>query len=323
MGKVYQAVQHGAEGFMKTVAVKMIRSRYASDERFVEMFIGEAKLVADLVHQNIVQVYQLGRSKGKLYIVMEYVEGVNLLEFVQPHREKGRRIPIDLAAFVTSRIARGLEYAHKKTASDGAPLGVVHRDISTKNVMLTQLGEVKILDFGVAKARHMAHSDEKGRAFGKYNYMAPEQARLEHTDNRSDLYALGIVLWELLAGRNPFAGIEQSRERRERVRAGSVPPLEERVDDVPKMLLDILNRALQPDPADRYQDAGKMSYDLEYFMYHKGYGPTIVTLENYLLDLFGDRPAFRAGGRPASQKQMPDTRIVEDEGEPSEETLER
>jgi serine/threonine-protein kinase len=311
MGDVYHAVQRGAEGFLKTVAIKTIKSKYASRDQFINMFIGEAKLVADLVHQNIAQVYDLREKDGQLYIVMEYVEGVNLSEFIEAHREQERRIPIMIGSFIVSRIARGLEYAHKKTGPDGAPLGIVHRDISTRNVMLTTLGEVKILDFGVAKAAHLALGDEQGQVYGKYNYMAPEQARGEPTDYRSDLYSLGIVLWETLAARNPFHDSPDFNEHMRRVSVGEVPPLEQHVEDVPDMLLDIVRRSLQPDPAVRYQDAGNMGYDLEYFMYHKGYGPTIVTLERYLRELFADRPGFREGERPESLEQLPETLVLE------------
>ena len=287
MGHVYQAVQHGVEGFEKTVAVKTILERYSGDAEFVRMFIGEAKLVADLVHQNIVQVYHLGRASGILYIVMEHVEGVNLREILARHAETRRRLPLELAAFIASRVCRGLEYAHKQTGADGMPLGVVHRDVSPRNLLVTWFGEVKIGDFGIAKARSLALEGDERRLLGKCAYRSPEQARLEPTDHRSDLYSLGLVLWEMLAGQRPHQQDVRSRQAwLERVRTTPVPRLATVAPDIPAMLSAIVDRAVAFEPADRYADAGTMGYDLEYFMYHKGYGPTIVALATYLAKLF-------------------------------------
>jgi len=291
MGRVYRAIQHGVEGFEKTVAVKTILEPYTADERFVRMFIAEAKLVADLVHQNIVQVYHLGRAEGILYIVMEYVDGVNLRQVLGRHAEAERRLPIELAAFLASRVCRGLEYAHTQTDADGIPLGVVHRDVSPRNLLVTRFGEVKIGDFGVAKARSLAMADDDRRLLGKYAYLSPEQARREPTDNRSDLFSLGLVLWEMLAGRRPRPTELGSREAwLEHLGSEAVPPIASVVPEVPPMLAKIVDRALAMDPTDRYLDAGKMGFDLEYFMYHQGYGPTILTLASYLQRLFADAP---------------------------------
>src|SRR5262245_38843839 len=151
MGSVHEAVLHGPEGFEKTVAVKLIKESLASDAEFLEKFVGEAKLVADLVHQNIVQTYQLGRAGRVLYMAMEYVDGVNLHELSKAHAERRTRIPVDLCIYVASRVARGLEYAHKKTDRMGRPLHVVHRDVSPKNVLMSREGFVKLGDFGIAK----------------------------------------------------------------------------------------------------------------------------------------------------------------------------
>ncbi len=289
MGRVYQAVQHGVEGFEKTVAVKTILEPYAADEEFVRRFIGEAKLVADLVHQNIVQVYHLGRAAQMLFIVMEYVDGVNLREVLARHAETGRRLPVELAAFLASRVCRGLEYAHTRTGADGLPLGVVHRDVSPRNLLVSRFGEVKIGDFGIAKARRLELEHDDRRLLGKYAYLSPEQARLAPTDRRSDLYSLGLVLWELLAGERPHpAGLRTRQAWLEHLACRPVPPIAGRVPGLPPMLTRIVDRALAPEPADRYPDAGTMAYDLEYFMYHQGYGPTIVTLASYLAALFAD-----------------------------------
>lgn len=287
MGEVHQAVQHGVEGFEKTVAVKTILAPYVRDEAFVHMFIAEAKLAADLVHQNIVQVYHLGRDHGLLYIVMEYVDGLNLRDVLAWHEARGQRLPLELAAFVASRVCRGLEYAHTRTDAAGVPLGIVHRDVSPRNLLVTRFGEVKIGDFGVAKARHLVRAAADRPLLGKYAYFSPEQARGEPTDARSDLYALGLVLHEMLVGRRPRPLDLRTREAwLAHVGTTPVAPIASLVEDVPPMLAQIVDRAVAMDPDARYRDAGAMGYDLENFMYHQGYGPTIVTLASYLERVF-------------------------------------
>ncbi|HEX7617384.1 MAG TPA: serine/threonine-protein kinase, partial [Verrucomicrobiae bacterium] len=153
MGIVFEAEQHGAREFVKRVAIKVIRPNFASQKTFIENFIGEAKLVADLIHTNIVQTYHLGEAKGVCFICMELIRGVNLEQFTHQLADKKRQLPKELAVFITSRIARGLAYAHSKTDKDGRPLGIVHRDVSLKNVMIAFEGDVKVTDFGIAKAR--------------------------------------------------------------------------------------------------------------------------------------------------------------------------
>ena len=157
MGIVYEAEQHGARDFVKRVAIKIIRPNFASQKMFIENFIGEAKLVADLIHTNIVQTYHLGEANGVYFIAMELIRGVNLEQFTQQLADKKRTLPKELAVFITSRVARGLAYAHAKTDKDGKPLGIVHRDVSFKNIMIAFEGDVKLTDFGIAKARGFSH----------------------------------------------------------------------------------------------------------------------------------------------------------------------
>ena len=153
MGIVYEAEQHGARDFVKRVALKVIRQTYSNQKQFIDNFIGEAKLVADLIHTNIVQTYHLAESRGVYFIAMELIRGVNLEQFTQQLKDKGRVLPPELAVFITSRIARGLAYAHDKTDRHNKPLGLVHRDVSFKNIMIAFEGDVKLTDFGIAKAR--------------------------------------------------------------------------------------------------------------------------------------------------------------------------
>ncbi|HEX7578042.1 MAG TPA: serine/threonine-protein kinase, partial [Verrucomicrobiae bacterium] len=216
MGIVFEAEQHGAREFVKRVAIKVIRPNFASQKTFIENFIGEAKLVADLIHTNIVQTYHLGEAKGVCFICMELIRGVNLEQFTHQLADKKRQLPKELAVFITSRIARGLAYAHAKTDKDGRSLGIVHRDVSLKNIMIAFEGDVKVTDFGIAKARGFLTDQEGEVVAGKADYMSPEQADFQVTDKRSDLFSAGVVLAHLLLGRNVFKG-ESAEESRHRI----------------------------------------------------------------------------------------------------------
>jgi serine/threonine-protein kinase len=286
MGMVYEAEQHGARDFSKRIAIKVIRQHYASQQVFIENFIGEAKLVADLIHTNIVQTYHLGEARGVFFIAMELIRGVNLEQFVEQIEEKKRRLPVELAVFITSRIARGLAYAHAKTDKDGRPLGIVHRDVSFKNIMIAFEGDVKLTDFGIAKARGLLQDNEGEVVAGKADYMSPEQADFQITDKRSDLFSTGIVLAQLLVGYNIFKG-ENAERSRQRVLSSPIPDfrtLDPRIDD---RLNEILQRTLARKVEDRYPNADDLLYDLEHFIYNKGYGPTNETLGRYIRELFG------------------------------------
>jgi len=286
MGIVYEAEQHGARHFVKRVAIKIIRSNYASQKTFIENFVGEAKLVADLIHTNIVQTYHLGETNGVCFIAMELIRGVNLEQFTHQLSDKRRVLPKELAVFITSRVARGLAYAHAKTDKDGKPLGIVHRDVSFKNIMIAFEGDVKLTDFGVAKARGFLTDQEGEVIAGKADYMSPEQADFQITDKRSDLFSVGVVLAHLLLGRNLFKG-ENAEESRNRILNQPIPDfraLDSRIDD---KLNDILHHCLARDLARRYANADQLMYDLEYYIYHSGYGPTNETLGKFIRELFG------------------------------------
>ena len=286
MGNIYEAILAGNEGFEKRVAIKMVREEYSNAKDFVNLFIGEAKLVADLVHQNIVQIYKLGKVDGSFYIAMEYVHGVNLRDLMAKHEELGTKIPVELGAFIISRVCRGLEYAHAKCSPDGKPLFVVHRDINPNNLMIAIEGEVKITDFGVAKARHFMEDKEGSVIMGKAPYMSPEQAKGKVTDKRSDIFSLGVVMVELLTGESLFSHGEDARAVMENVCTAKIPNPKDLNPEIPDDLAKIILKMLERDMDKRYADAGKAGYDLEYFMYHKGYGPTILTLEKHLRLLF-------------------------------------
>jgi len=286
MGIVYEAEQHGARDFVKRIAMKVIRQNYADQTQFIENFIGEAKLVADLIHTNIVQTYHLGETQGIYFIAMELIRGVNLEQFTQQLVDKKRVLPKELAVFIVSRVARGLAYAHAKTDKDGKPLGIVHRDVSFKNVMIAFEGDVKLTDFGIAKARGYLVDNEGEVVAGKADYMSPEQANFQVTDKRSDLFSAGVVLAHLLLGKNIFKGAtaEESRQRMLNMSVPDFRALDQRVDD---RLNEILQRTLVRDVDKRYPTADELLYDLEHYIYHSGYGPTNETMGKYIRELFG------------------------------------
>ena len=286
MGVVYEAEQLGARNFVKRVAIKVIRANYASQKMFIENFIGEAKLVADLIHTNIVQTYHLGETNGVCFIAMELIRGVNLEQFAQQLAEKRKQLPLELAVFITSRIARGLAYAHNKTGADGKTLGIVHRDVSFKNIMIAFEGDVKLTDFGIAKARGFLTDQEGEVVAGKADYMSPEQADFQITDKRSDIFSTGVVLGNLILGHNIFKG-PTAEESRQRILKQAIPDfrmLDSRVDE---KLNVILQRCLTRDLSKRFETADELMYELEYYIYHGGYGPTNETMGKFIRELFG------------------------------------
>jgi serine/threonine-protein kinase len=286
MGMVYEAEQHGARNFVKRVAIKIIRPNFASQKMFIENFVGEARLVADLIHTNIVQTYHLGETNGVAFIAMELIRGVNLEQFTHQLADKKRVLPKELAVFITSRVARGLAYAHNKTDKDGRPMGIVHRDVSFKNIMIAFEGDVKLTDFGIAKAKGFLTDQEGEVVAGKPDYMSPEQADFQVTDKRSDIFSAGVVLAHLLLGRNIFKG-NTADDSRSRIINQPIPDfraLDHRIDD---RLNDILHHCLARDLHHRYATADQLLTELEYYIYGTGYGPTNETLGKYIRELFG------------------------------------
>jgi serine/threonine-protein kinase len=267
MGIVYEAEQHGAKNFVKRIAIKVVRQNYAEQKQFIDNFIGEAKLVADLIHTNIVQTYHLGEVRGMFFIAMELIRGVNLEQFAQQLSDKKRHLPRELAVFITSRVARGLAYAHAKTDKDGRPLGIVHRDVSYKNI--------------IAKARGFLQDNEGEVVAGKADYMSPEQADFKITDRRSDIFSTGVVLAHLLLGYNIFKGAS-AEESRNRIMTQAIPDfrkLDSRIDDP---LNEILQRTLAHEVGERYATGDELLYALEHYIYHQGYGPTNETLGKFI-----------------------------------------
>lgn len=299
MGVVYEAEQHGTRRFVKRIAIKVIRQNYADQQQFIDNFIGEAKLVADLIHTNIVQTYHLGETRGMYYIAMELIRGVNLEQFTQQLSDKRRTLPKELAVFITSRVARGLAYAHAKTDKDGRPLGIVHRDVSLKNIMIAFEGDVKLTDFGIAKARGFLQDNEGEVVAGKADFMSPEQADFKITDKRSDIFSTGVVLAHLLLGYNIFKG-SSAEESRNRIMSQPIPDfrdLDARIDEGLNL---ILQRSLARNLEQRYATADELLYALEHYIYHQGYGPTNETMGKFIRELFGQPVPQDLVGKPTA-----------------------
>ena len=280
MAEVFKAKSHGVEGFEKTLVIKRILPELSQNPQFVEMFINEAKIAVTLSHANIVQVFDLGRADDSYFIAMEWVAGYDLATLLR--RSKSLRMPLaqELAVFIVSELAKGLDYAHRRRDASMRPLHIVHRDVSPQNVLVSVEGEVKLTDFGVAKAKTLVREGtEAGVLKGKYAYMSPEQAGggpaagggalQREVDSTTDLYALGVVLYEALSGRNPFDA-DSSYEILRRVRAGEHKPLRAVAPDVPEELAQIVERAMHADPSRRYANAGSLYEELVQFLYSSG-----------------------------------------------------
>ncbi len=272
MAEVWRARSRGVAGFEKTVVIKRVLPSLMANPGFAEMLVREAKIAALLSHPNIVQIFDLGEERGAYFIAMEHVPGKDL-GAVMSLAEQGpdrARLSLPLKLWIVSEVAKALDYAHRRKGDDGRPLHIVHRDISPQNVLLGFEGAVKVADFGIARAdqQELGRGEDPKVLRGKYAYMSPEQANGEPLDRRSDLFSLGIVLWELLAGQRLFRG-GSTGETLERVRAADVPPLPEGLG--PRGELDrILGRALARDRAARYASAAELQSDLAQLAFDLG-----------------------------------------------------
>jgi serine/threonine-protein kinase len=289
MGEVYEAILHGDGGFEKRIALKVVRTRYAKDggentralaDDFLVRLVNEAKLVSNLIHTHIVQIYLLGSlarpgNAGSItgYIAMEYVNGINLRSFIDRHVFEGRPVPVDIAVYIASRVARALEYAHSATDKERRPLNIVHRDVTPTNVLLSVEGVVKLSDFGIAKALSLEGIETYDYIVGKKRYMAPEQLETADVDFRADIFSLGYVMFELLTGRVPDRDLPMPTPRALR-------------GDIPEDVEGIILRSTRRHAEDRYVSTTQVAEALERAIYDKGYGPTFVTLAAYVRELF-------------------------------------
>jgi serine/threonine protein kinase len=269
MAEVFKAKAFGVEGFERIVAVKRILPNIAEDKEFITMFVDEAKIAVQLNHANIAQIFDLGKVDDSYFIALEYVHGKDLRAIFDHCRQSSESMPVAQACFITMKVCEGLDYAHNKRDATGRELGLVHRDISPQNVLLSYEGEIKIIDFGIAKAAGKASKTQAGILKGKFGYMSPEQVRGMPLDRRSDIFSLGIVLYELLTGERLFVG-ESDFSTLEKVRNVEILPPSTYNRRIPEELERIVLRALAKDVEDRYQNAIDLHDELQAFMYSAG-----------------------------------------------------
>ena len=289
MGEIWLARQSGLKGFEKVVVVKRILDTYCQDPEFVEMFLDEARIAAQLSHPNIVQIYDLGEHAGAYYIAMEYLAGEMLSRVVRAGLRAGRPPPWSHVARLLASAAEGLGYAHAKKGLDGQPLHIVHRDVSPQNLMVTYDGVIKVLDFGIAKASGRATSTGAGKFKGKTSYMAPEQVRGGEIDGRADVFALGVVLWELLARARLFQFDDPLAALHAIVSPDPIPSPLTRNPEAPPELAAIALRALERKPERRYASATEFAGALEDWLKTQPDAPGHREVSEYLRGLFAER----------------------------------
>jgi serine/threonine protein kinase len=287
MAEIFLARQEGLEGFEKTICIKRIRPHLSSQPNFVRMFLNEAKLAAQLNHPNIVQIYDLGRINESYFIAMEYISGRDMSRIIPKGEKKEIPFPTIYALKIASNCLEGLYYAHTKTDAYGNPLNIVHRDITPENVLVGFNGTVKIVDFGIAKASTQLEQTRAGEIKGKLSYMSPEQAMGQQLDARSDIFALGAVLYEWITGYKLFTG-ENEMAILKSIIDGKIYPPSYFKEDVPEAVEKILMKALAKDREDRYQSAWEMQFDVDTFVAASQFTPSNIHLANFLKQIFDD-----------------------------------
>jgi TonB family protein len=298
MAEVWKARMRGVEGFQKIVAIKKILPHLSDNQDFIEMFVDEAKLAAQLNHNNIIHIYDLGKIQSSYYIAMEFVDGYDLKNILRRAEETDQPMSVELALFVVSKVAAALDYAHRKRDFEDREMGLVHRDVSPQNVLISQEGDIKLCDFGIAKAASKASHTQAGALKGKLQYMSPEQAWGRHVDRRSDIFALATVMFEMLTARKLFGG-DNELSILDQVRAARVQPPSLYNDDVTPAIDAIVLKALQLDPDNRYQTAGEMAREIDAILYDFKPTPTSADLAIYMHRISSPEPV--AAPAPASQ----------------------
>ncbi|HEY5945728.1 MAG TPA: protein kinase [Kofleriaceae bacterium] len=287
MAEIHLAKTKGIAGFEKYVALKMIHPNFAEDEQFIGMLVDEAKIAVQLNHANIAQTFDLGRVGETFYITMEYVDGADLYKILRRGSEMDFELPLDVCAFIAKEIASALDHAHRKRDHTGKTLGIVHRDVSPQNVLISYSGEVKLVDFGIAKATMKARQTAVGVIKGKYYYMSPEQAWGDQIDHRSDIFSAGIVLYEMLTGQMLYLE-EDLHKLLDMARQADIAPPSTLRKGIPPQLERIVMHALERDRNNRYQNAQDFATDLERFLHT--YSPvfTATKVSQVIKQVIGD-----------------------------------
>ncbi len=290
MAELFLALQKSVAGFEKLVVIKRVLPQMVEDHAFIDMLLQEARIAATLSHPNIVQIYDVGEAEGSFYIAMEHIHGEDIRSVIRQMRVKDfPEFPVEHALAITLGVCAGLSYAHEKKDLDGKPLGIVHRDISPQNVLMTFSGDVKIVDFGIAKSdSKMLTETKSGRLKGKVPYMSPEQARGERLDGRSDIFSAGVMLFELTTGRRLFKG-QSEFETLKLICDREYPKPSEVRPGYPPALEAIVMKALAKNADDRYQSARQMQNALEVFIREERVAVSSTALEKFMRSLFEDK----------------------------------
>ncbi len=278
MAEVFLGEAESLEGFKKRVAIKRVLPHLVENRKFLAMFLDEARLSIRFNHANVVQTFDIGRSGNTYFVVMEYIDGTNLKSVMEDLRRRGEKIPVELAVFIGIEICRGLAYAHGFCDQSGKPLEIVHRDVSPPNILLSRQGEVKIVDFGLAKATSQLETTDPGVVKGKFAYLSPESARALPVDHRADIFACGIILYEILTSKRLFLG-ENDVQTVELVRHAQIPSIASYNPDVPESLETIVRKALAADPQDRFQGCNELAETLAGFLFEYGRRVTSFDLQ--------------------------------------------
>ena len=288
MGELLLARAEAPGGVQKLVAIKRVRPEYATDAEFVKMFLNEARLAATLDHPNVVRTYDLVEEAGNFLMVLEYLHGESLGTLLNRVVSAGRRVPLSHIVTIVLGVAAGLHCAHERRGVDGRPLDIVHRDLSPGNIFVTYEGGVKLLDFGIAKATSRTSITVGPSRKGKVSYMSPEQCVGGEVDRRSDIFALGVVMWELSTGRRLFKGDNEFAIMNQVTTMDAPSPLTA-APDLPVPLVEVIQRALQRDPADRFQTAMALHDELEAFARADGLLPSAIELGRWVEQTCGRR----------------------------------
>ncbi len=303
MAEVYVAKTQGIGGFEKLLAIKVIHPTYSEDEAFVTMLVEEAKLSVLLNHNNVVQTFDLGCTDDTYFIAMELVEGADCYRMLKALRTRKARLPLDICAYIVSAVCSALDYAHRKRDSAGNPLRIVHRDVSPQNVLVSFSGDVKLADFGIAKAALRTQETQVGVIKGKYYYMSPEQAWGDPMDHRSDIFSAGVVLHELLTGEMLYQA-DNLPELLDRVRKAELKPPSAFRRDVPAELDAITMKALARRPEDRYESAHDLGQALTQFLYQHQPSFTTARVARMMSQLFAEEYAAATGAPPPSAEKL-------------------
>jgi len=297
MAEVFKGVAESLQGFKKSIAIKRVLPSLTQNKKFVAMFLDEARLSLSLQHANIVQVFDIGHADDTYFIVMEFVDGVDLKILLEWRRRMGKRLPTAVSLNIANEICKGLSYAHELVSSEtGRPLGIVHRDVSPPNVLISKQGEVKVVDFGLAKAASQLETTDPGVVKGKMSYLSPEAARGEEVDSRADIFSVGILLYEMLTGKRLFYG-ESDYQTVELVRNAKIPPIKAQNPEVEQELEDIVRKALALRKEDRFQTATDLQDALAHYSYSRGLKVISRDVADLVRQCLEDRAASSGGKR--------------------------